>query len=107
MKTCHNNFLHDTETQKFSHKRRMIVFQTKVHKNKREQFMQALYVLMYFCPNRRKVRIFCVCSSLNNASHRAGPQGLFITSHQTVCRHIGEDDGGFEGLGLLEVHLCV
>ena len=69
--------------------------------------MQALYVLMYFCPNRRKVRIFCVYSSLNNASHRAGPQRLFITSHQTVCRHIGENDSGFEGLGLLEVHLCV
>ena len=67
--------------------------------------MQALYVLMYFCPNRRKVRIFCVYSSLNN--DRAGLQELFITSHQTVCRHIGEDDGGFEGLGLLEVHLCV
>ena len=69
--------------------------------------MQALYVLMYFCPNRRKVRIFCVYSSLNNASHRAGLQELFITSHQTVCRHIGENDSGFEGLGLLEVHLCV
>lgn len=105
MKTCHNNFLHDTETQKFSHKRRMTVFQTKVHKNKREQFMQAPYVLMYFFQTEEKFASSAFIQAL--IMHRAGLQELFITSHQTVCRHIGEDDGGFEGLGLLEVHLCV